>query len=163
MKYTNINDVFYKYYILNQNNKKNEKNKFKEINKIYKKNIKQNRYLNINDKINETDFFFKIKEKDKINNNKISNKGDMNNKIINKKDNNKKKKSNQSSLDNTIKFSKCSSKVEEEGELGLEEVKDIIIYYNLNNETYKNYLFKNGDFANYIEKGKYKYLNFFMK
>ena len=70
----------------------------------------------------------------------------------------------ESSLDETIKFSKCSSKVEEEGELGLDEVKDIIVYYNLNNEMRsKNYMFKKNDYHDFIEKGKYKYLSFFRK
>ena len=67
-----------------------------------------------------------------------------------------------SSLDETIKFSKCSSKVEEKGELGLDEVKDIIVYFNLNNEIRsKNYLFKKNDYYDFIEKRKYKYLKFF--
>ena len=69
-----------------------------------------------------------------------------------------------SSLDDTLKFSNCSSKVEEEGELGLDEVKDIIVYYNLNNEMLcKNYLFKKNDYNFFLEKWKYKYLNFFLK
>ena len=73
-------------------------------------------------------------------------------------------KNKESSLDETIKFSKCSSKVEEEGELGLDEVKDIIVYYNLNNEIRsKNYLFKKNDYHDFIEKGKYKYLSYFRK
>ena len=73
-------------------------------------------------------------------------------------------KNKESSLDETIKFSKCSSKVEEEGELGLDEVKDIIVYYNMNNEIRsKNYMFKKNDYNDFIEKGKYKYLSFFLK
>ena len=87
-----------------------------------------------------------------------------NNINININKNNEIEKNKESSLDETIKFSKCSSKVEDEGELGLDEVKDIIVYYNLNNEVRnKNYLFKKKDYNDFIEKGKYKYLKFFRK
>ena len=80
------------------------------------------------------------------------------------KNDKEKAKNKDSSLDETIKFSKCSSKVEEEGELALDEVKDIIIYYNLNTGLRnKNYLFKKNDYNNFIENGKYKYLHFFIK
>ena len=70
-------------------------------------------------------------------------------------------KSNISSLDNTIKFSQSTTKVEDEGELGLDEVKDIIIYYNLNEETQKYYLFMKNDYIDFLQKEKNKYLNFF--
>ena len=69
----------------------------------------------------------------------------------------------ESSLDNTIKFSKLTSENENEGELELDEVQDIIVYYNLNETGSKNYLFKNKDYNDFIEKGACKYLNFFMK
>ena len=68
-----------------------------------------------------------------------------------------------SSLDNTIKFSKLTSEEDNEGELELDEVQDIIVYYNLNEIGSKNYLFKNKDYNDFIENDVCKYLNFFMK
>ena len=82
------------------------------------------------------------------------------NNIINKRD---KKRETNSSLNNTIKFSQYTSKIEDEGELGLDEVQDIIIYYRMNNELLKDYLFKNNDYFHFIQKGRKKYYNFFMK
>ena len=75
----------------------------------------------------------------------------------------KEKENKDSSLDETIKFSKCSSKVEEEGELGLDEVKDIIVYYNLNNIRNTNFIFKKNDYNEFLQNRKFKYLNFFLK
>jgi hypothetical protein len=66
-----------------------------------------------------------------------------------------------SSLDNTIKFSINSSKVEDEGELGIDEVRDIIVYYKLDEEKNKNYLFENNDYIDFIKSGKNIYLKYF--
>ena len=82
---------------------------------------------------------------------------------INKINNKEKIKETNSSLNNTIKFSQCTSKLEDEGELGLDEVQDIIIYYKMNNELLKDYLFKKNDYFDFIQKGMKKYYNFFMK
>ena len=131
-------------------------NNYLERNKPININIK---IENINNKIHNSNY-----DIDDIENNKIfiGDAQETKNKVFEKK--NEKMKYTDSSLDETIKFSKCSSKVEEEGELGLDEVKDIIIYYNLNNDIRsKNYMFKKNDYNDFIEKGKYKYLNFFMK
>ena len=104
-----------------------------------------------------------------INNNTVTIINERKNKIYGKEKNDsvliqkksEKLESKNSSLDNTIKFSKSSSKIEDEGELGLDEVKDIIIYYKLNGETQKNYLFTKKDYIDFIKEGKNKYLNFF--
>jgi hypothetical protein len=68
-----------------------------------------------------------------------------------------------SSLDNTIKFSKLTSEDDNEGELELDEVQDIIVYYNFNEIGSKNYLFKKKDYNDFIEKKVCKYLHFFVK
>ena len=89
-----------------------------------------------------------------INNNTLTIINERKNKIYGKEKNDsiliqkksEKLESKNSSLDNTIKFSKSSSKIEDEGELGLDEVKHIIIYYKLNGETQKNYLFTKKDY-----------------
>ena len=79
------------------------------------------------------------------------------------KDNNHQtiKEKEKSSLSETIKFSECSSKVEQEGELGMDEVKDIIIYYNMNKESNKMYLFKIKEEAIFNQKKREKYLKTF--
>ena len=68
-----------------------------------------------------------------------------------------------SSLNNTIKFSKCTSKTEEEGELGLDEIQDIIIFYNLGKEIHRDYLFKKNDYFDFKQKYKNIYYKYFMK
>ena len=68
-----------------------------------------------------------------------------------------------SSLNNTIKFSKCTSKIEEEGELGLDEIQDIIIFYNLGKEIHRDYLFKKNDYFDFKQKYKNIYYKYFMK
>ena len=47
--------------------------------------------------------------------------------------------------------------------LKIDEVRDIIIYYNLNNESYKDYLFEKFDYNFFIKKKMKKYFKFFMK
>ena len=54
-------------------------------------------------------------------------------------------------------------KTEVEGELGLDEVQDIIIYYKLNKEINKDYLFKKNDYIEFLQNRKKRYLRFFIK
>ena len=53
--------------------------------------------------------------------------------------------------------------INDEGILELDEVKDVIIYYNLNKESNKDYLFKKFDYDFFIKKMKKKYFKFFIK
>ena len=152
---------------INNNNHSNTNSNL-QISKYVNNFLNKNKQININikdesskNRIHNSNYDIDDIEKINLYNNDLAR--EANNKLIN---NNKieTQKNKDSSLDETIKFSKCSSKVEEEGELGLDEVKDIIVYYNLNNEIRsKNYLFKKNDYNDFIEKGKYKYLNFFRK
>ena len=157
------------------NNKKNKINLRKDkINKtnnfnINNKSFKINNNDTISNYINNTDennLYFNIKQSYNFQNNlkefdEINKVGS--NISIKKFNNDLKMKTRDSSLDKTIKLSYCSSKVQEESELGYDEVKDIIIYYNLNNETLKNYLFRYNDYFDFINERKNKYLNFFLK
>ena len=145
-------------YIRN-NFKKNISINCKEpINKSVNNNI--NKQLNITTKNIKNSIIYSNYDLDrKDNNNKFLN---INLKNVNKSkedDINKKK----SCLDNTINFSKLTSEDDNEGELELDEVQDIIVYYNLNEIGSKNYLFKKKDYKDFIEKRVCKYLNFFMK
>ena len=81
----------------------------------------------------------------------------------NKKNKKEKIKNNNSSLNDTIKFSKSTTKIEDEGELGLDDVRDIIIYYNLSKELIKDYLFEKNDYINFLQKKGKKYLRIFVK
>ena len=59
-------------------------------------------------------------------------------------------------------ISKYTTKVEEEGILELNEVQDLIIYYKLEKESGKDYLFNRNDYANFIQNKMKGYLGFFM-
>ena len=50
--------------------------------------------------------------------------------------------------------------INDEGIFEMEEVKDVIIYYNLNKESNKDYLFKKFDYDFFIKKMMKKYFNF---
>ena len=130
-------------------------NKSKYLNKNIKELNSKNRIYNSNYDLDEIE-----KKNSYINTNECEQEEQI--KYV-KEDSKSKAKEKDTSLEETLKFSKCSSKVEEEGELGLDEVKDIIIYYNLNNVKNKNYIFQKNDYINFVEKRKNKYLNFFLK
>jgi len=141
-----------------------------------KHNISGN--LKINNYINKSKPSFSIKGKKNLNNFNLKKfdsildnininktrvgieEKEMNEPII--EDNMQKKPNNtNSSLDHTIKFSINSSKIEDEGELGLDEVRDIIVYYRLDEEEGKNYLFEKNDSINYSKNRKDIYLKYF--
>ena len=141
------------------NFKKNNSNISKvQINKSVNNNL--NKQLNITNKNLKNNMHYSNYDLDRKdnNNNKLLDEH-LKNANINTKEEIKKN----SSLDNTIKFSKLTSEEDNEGELELDEVQDIIVYYNLNEIGSKNYLFKNKDYNDFIEKDVCKYLNFFMK
>lgn len=89
----------------------------------------------------------------------------INNYVLNQENKNHLNQEKNSSFSETIKFSECSSKTEQEGELGLDEVKDIIIYYDFTNDIMnkKFYLFKKNDYSDFSKNRKKKYLDFFLK
>jgi hypothetical protein len=181
------NKIFFDY-ILNKVYQKKKKNKNKNILINIKKDLKnRNRnYIRNNIKINNS-INCKAPINKSVNNNinkqlNITSKNTKNsiyysNNNLGRKDNNNKflnenlkylniskgddiNKKN-SILDNTI--SKLTSEDYNEGELELDDVQDIIVYYNLNKIGNKNYLFKQKDYNDFIEKRVCKYLNFFMK
>jgi hypothetical protein len=135
-------------------------------------NFKINNYINkskpsfsIKDKKNFNNF--NLKKFDSILDNMNINKTrvgieekEMNEPII-EDDIQEKPNNTNSSLDHTIKFSINSSKIEDEGELGLDEVRDIIVYYRLDEEEGKNYLFEKNDSINYSKNRKDIYLKYF--
>ena len=132
-------------------------NKTKQLNKNIKEENSKNRIYNSNydiDEIEKINLYTNTNECDPEEKNEYVNEAEKIKTKELKKD---------TSLEDTIKFSKCSSKVEEEGELGLDEVKDIIIYYNLNGVKNKDYLFQKNDYIDFEQKRKKKYLNFFLK
>ena len=152
------------------NNLRNNKLKYnnKTINNKNDININNNfqitQYNEFNDYENKT--FYKIIIKDEKNGNKI--KIEKKRELIesaNKKNKKEKIKNNNSSLNDTINFSKSTSttKIEDEGELGLDDVRDIIIYYNLSKELIKDYLFEKNDYINFLQKKGKKYLRIFVK
>ena len=150
------------------NNLRNNKLKYnnKTINNKNDININNNfqitQYNEFNDYENKT--FYKIIIKDEKNENKI--KIEKKRELIesaNKKNKKEKIKNNNSSLNDTIKFSKSTTKIEDEGELGLDDVRDIIIYYNLSKELIKDYLFEKNDYINFLQKKGKKYLRIFVK
>ena len=59
-------------------------------------------------------------------------------------------------------LSTYTTKIEEDGLLELNQVQDLIIYYKLDKESGKNYLFKKNDYANFIENRIKKYLRFYV-
>ena len=59
-------------------------------------------------------------------------------------------------------LSTYTTKIEEDGLLELNQVQDLIIYYKLDKESGKNYLFEKNDYANFIENRIKKYLRFYV-
>ena len=148
---------------IRNNYKKNNSNNIKaQINKSVNYNL--NKQLNITSKNIKNSIHYSNYDLDrKDNNNKSLNKNLENLNMSKEEENNKKDSKKESSLINTAKFSKFTSEDENEGELELDEVQDIIVYYNLKEIGNKNYLFHKKDYNNFIENGAYKYMNFFMK
>lgn len=175
----NNNNIFKKNNFLKTENNENLNNNMNDIKKFKQNFIIKRFKLNINNNyINKNESKLRIKKK-KNNNNLISDKNNqklndkdkisINDKEINKSKTKKIKKdkiiNSNSSLDNTLQFSKYSSKAgrESEGELSLDEVKDIIIYFKLNKESKKDYLFKKEDYIEFLQKRKKKYFKFFVQ
>ena len=77
------------------------------------------------------------------------------------------KKENDINIDSKLSKSFLKSNnttmINDEGILELDEVKDAIIYYNLNKELNKDYLFEKFDYDFFIKKMKKKYFKFFIK
>ena len=77
------------------------------------------------------------------------------------------KKENDINMDSKLSKSFLKSNnttmINDEGILELDEVKDAIIYYNLNKELNKDYLFEKFDYDFFIKKMKKKYFKFFIK
>ena len=146
----------------NTNNIYSDTNSNIQISKYVNNFLYKSKQLNINNNNQESSKNRVYSSNYDIDDNDNDNKNEFQKETKNEK--NKEQEREDSSLDDTIKFSKCSSKVEEEGELGLDEVKDIIVYFNLNDGVEnKNYLFKKNDYNDFLEKKKYKYLKFFLK
>ena len=59
-------------------------------------------------------------------------------------------------------LSQYTTKIEEEGMLEMNEVKDLIIYYKLDEESGKDYLLKKNDYTNFIRNKMKKYLDFYL-
>ena len=59
-------------------------------------------------------------------------------------------------------LSTYTTKIEEDGLLELNQVQDLIIYYKLDKESGKDYLFKENDYANFMENRMKKYLSFYI-
>ena len=161
MRYNNI------YSNLNKTNINiNNNNRIYNYNKFNKKNKEKNSLYNIFFKDETNNQNIKVKERNiEIKNGAENNKKEV--KLsINKQNKIEKIKNNDcrfNSFDNTIKLSKTTTKIEEEGELGLDEIKDLIIYFKLNKETNKDYLFKKNDYIDFIKNSKKRYVNFFTK
>ena len=161
MRYNNIYSNLNKTNINIKNN-----NRIYNYNKFNKKNKEKNSLYNIFFKAETNNQNIKIKKRNiEIKNGAENNKKEV--KLsINKQNKIEKIKNNDcrfNSFDNTIKLSKTTTKIEEEGELGLDEVKDLIIYFKLNKETNKDYLFKKNDYIDFIKNSKKRYVNFFTK
>ena len=139
----------------------NNNNRIYNYNKFNKKNKEKNSLYNIFFKAETNNQNIKIKKRNiEIKNGAENNKKEV--KLsINKQNKIEKIKNNDcrfNSFDNTIKLSKTTTKIEEEGELGLDEVKDLIIYFKLNKETNKDYLFKKNDYIDFIKNSKKRYI-----
>ena len=59
-------------------------------------------------------------------------------------------------------LSTYTTNIKEDGLLELNEVQDLIIYYKLDKESGKDYLFKENDYANFMENRMKKYLSFYI-
>jgi hypothetical protein len=134
-----------KYIRINDNNEKNEtyvNNIFKDEKKGHNIQIKRNneKFKDFSEKnkiIELNDLFNKYAEKEKI-------------------------KNNNSSLKNNIITDTVLSKITDEGFLEMDEIQDIIIYFKLSKELYKDYLFEKNDYNLFIRKRMKKYMNFFI-
>ena len=146
MRYNNI------YSNLNKTNINiNNNMRIYNYNKFNKKNKEKNSLYNIFFKAETNNQNIKIKKR--------------NIEIKNGAENNKKEVKLSINKQNKIEKIKnnATTKIEEEGELGLDEVKDLIIYFKLNKETNKDYLFKKNDYIDFIKNSKKRYVNFFTK
>ena len=166
-----LNDLFVKrlkYKNINSNNNKtniniNNNHEIPNYKKFNEKNKKINSFYNIIFKDGKNEKSFKIAKKNIENKSELENDEKELNKSIINQNKIEKIKNNDLSVNNTIKFSKSTMKTEVEGELGLDEVQDIIIYYKLNKEINKDYLFKKNDYIEFLQKRKKRYLRFFIK
>ena len=68
-----------------------------------------------------------------------------------------------SNLSKTFEYSNNSTKSKDEGIFEIDEIRDLIIYYDLNKELNKVYLFEKFDYNIFIKKKMKKYVLFFMK
>lgn len=133
-----------KYIRINDNNEKNEtyvNNIFKDEKKGHNIQIKRNneKFKDFSEKnkiIELNDLFNKYAEKEKIKNNKSSLKNNIADTVL--------------------------SKITDEGFLEMDEIQDIIIYFKLSKELYKDYLFEKNDYNLFIRKRMKKYMNFFI-
>ncbi len=101
----------------------------------------------------------KNKNNNSRNNDLNNNKNEKNN-VVDKKF--AKSYDNVNGINNNNKNNNSSKN--EDGELDIEDVKDIIIYYPFNNEIQNNhFLFYKNDYNLFISKKKNNYLNFFIK
>ena len=89
----------------------------------------------------------------KLKKNEMNNKKGVNETII--KENIKEEKINTG-------LSTYTTNIKEDGLLELNEVQDLIIYYKLDKESGKDYLFKENDYANFMENRMKKYLSFYI-
>ena len=129
---------------INDNNEKNEtyvNNIFKDEKKGHNIQIKRNneKFKDFSEKnkiIELNDLFNKYAEKEKIKNNKSSLKNNIADTVL--------------------------SKITDEGFLEMDEIQDIIIYFKLSKELYKDYLFEKNDYNLFIRKRMKKYMNFFI-
>ena len=159
-------------------NKKSNKNKNNSINNHSKNSINNNYSIykinkfSQNKKQKETNLIIIFKD-GKTKRNILIKKPNKKNKNLN--ENSKKllsnittpKKENDINIDSKLSKSFLKSNnttmINDEGILELDEVKDVIIYYNLNKELNKDYLFEKFDYDFFIKKMKKKYFKFFIK
>jgi hypothetical protein len=138
--------IYNKYKELNDNNKKSET----YLNNIFKDEKKgQNILIKRNNQ----------KFKDFSEKNKIIELDELFNKYAEKEKN----RNNNSSLKDNNIVDTVLSKITDEGFLEMDEIQDIIIYFKLGKELYKDYLFEKNDYNYFIKKRMKKYLNFFIK
>ena len=86
------------------------------------------------------------------------------NELINENNNNNNNVNNSFSKSSYLKINKTYSKKSEEGELGIDEVQDLIKYYDfkkISKKNNENYLFNKNDYEQFIQNKKEKYLNYF--
>ena len=146
--------------ILNKNLKINNCN-IHRYNTFYDNKEQNETYSKTMFKYDKNQCNFQIKRNNKQNKNIVEKKDKIEfEEIINKRENDI---NYDSSLNKTVAFSSNTTKIEEEGMLKIDEVRDIIIYYNLNKESYKDYLFEKFDYNFFIKKKMKKYFKFFMK